>query len=222
MAEQLALQQLGLQTGAVDGDERLVAPRALIVDGAGEAGLAGAVFSEHEHVGEGGGDLARHGELAAEELAARGDGGGRRNDGRRRRSGRRGPGRDGSGRRPRVPGELGVGGVDIDGLEQAPGGAGGEGLLAALGAGGQHDHGQARGQPTQPGEQVGGVLAAHLPVEERDLEIAEVGEAGELGARTHGGGVVVRAGEAEGKKAAHPRLVANQEDVHGRRNGSGV
>ena len=48
VAEQLALEQLGGDAGAVDVDERLVAARAAGVDGAGQEVLAAAGLAEEE------------------------------------------------------------------------------------------------------------------------------------------------------------------------------
>ena len=58
VAEQLGLEQLGGNGAAVDGDERPVAARAQIVDGAGGDFLAGAGLAEHEYGGVVGRDLA--------------------------------------------------------------------------------------------------------------------------------------------------------------------
>ena len=51
MAEELALQQLALEHSAVDGDEGLLAARALLVDRARHDLLAGARFAEQQHGG---------------------------------------------------------------------------------------------------------------------------------------------------------------------------
>ena len=56
VAEQLALEQLLGDGGAVDGGEALLAPRAHPVDGAGQHFLAGAALAGDEH----GGVVARH------------------------------------------------------------------------------------------------------------------------------------------------------------------
>ena len=57
VAEHLALDQRGGDGGAVDGDERLFAPGAELVDGAGHHLLAGAALSGDHHARFGGGDL---------------------------------------------------------------------------------------------------------------------------------------------------------------------
>ena len=49
MAEQLAFDERLGQGAAVDRDERLVGPRALVVNGAGDQFLAGAGFAEDQH-----------------------------------------------------------------------------------------------------------------------------------------------------------------------------
>ena len=59
VAEQLALDQAGRQGGAVDLDERLVAPRAGRVDGAGDQLLAGAGLAGDQHRGVGRRDADR-------------------------------------------------------------------------------------------------------------------------------------------------------------------
>src|SRR5436305_1270388 len=51
VAEQLALQQLGRQAGAVDGDEGPAGPRAAGVDSAGQHALAGAALAADQHGG---------------------------------------------------------------------------------------------------------------------------------------------------------------------------
>ncbi len=53
--EQLALEQVLRQRRAVDGHERPVAARALIVDGARDQLLAGSALAEEQHRGVGGG-----------------------------------------------------------------------------------------------------------------------------------------------------------------------
>ena len=63
-AEQLGLEQALRDGGAVDVDERTAAPRACLVDDAGEESLAGAGLSLEEH-----GRLARDPGLPAQEVA---------------------------------------------------------------------------------------------------------------------------------------------------------
>ena len=58
-AEQLALDQVGGEGGAVDGDERAVAARAAAMDGARQEFLARAGLAEEQHRGRGRGHL-RH------------------------------------------------------------------------------------------------------------------------------------------------------------------
>ena len=57
VAEQLALDQVFGQRAAIDGDERHVASRALVVHGAGHQFLAGAGFAADQHGGVRGGDF---------------------------------------------------------------------------------------------------------------------------------------------------------------------
>ena len=74
MAEQFALDEVLRQGAAIDGDERHVGPRALVVDGAGDQLLAGAGFAEDQHGRIGGSDLgdelpnALHGAVCADQL----------------------------------------------------------------------------------------------------------------------------------------------------------
>ena len=56
MTEELAFDQAGGQRRAVDADERTVATRAALVDGAREEFLAGAGFAEQKHGAIGIGD----------------------------------------------------------------------------------------------------------------------------------------------------------------------
>ena len=67
VAEQLALEQVLRNGGAVDGGEALLAPRAHPVDGAGQHFLAGAALAGDEH----GGAVARHAGGQVEQVAHR-------------------------------------------------------------------------------------------------------------------------------------------------------
>ena len=58
VAEQLAFQQARRQGGAVDLDERLAGPRAVVVDAPGQQFLAGAALAAEQHGGSAGGHLA--------------------------------------------------------------------------------------------------------------------------------------------------------------------
>ena len=49
VAEQFTFQQAGRQVGAMDLDERLAGPRAVVVDGAGQQPLAGAALAAQQH-----------------------------------------------------------------------------------------------------------------------------------------------------------------------------
>ena len=57
MAEQFAFQQGFRNGGAIDGDERLVPARAVVVNGAGDHFLAGAAFAGDQHIGAAFADL---------------------------------------------------------------------------------------------------------------------------------------------------------------------
>ena len=57
MAEQLAFDERFGQGAAIDGDERLAGPRALVVDGPGDQLLAGAGFAQDQHGRLRGGDF---------------------------------------------------------------------------------------------------------------------------------------------------------------------
>ena len=66
VAEQLALEQVGGNRAAVDGDEGPLAARAEIVDGARGDFLAGAGFAEHQNGGIVIGNLADQGDHIAD------------------------------------------------------------------------------------------------------------------------------------------------------------
>ena len=77
MAEQLAFQQVGRDGAAVDGHERSVAARRLVVDGARHHFLAGAGFAQHQHGGVEAGDLLDHAAQAGDCGAVAGGAAGR-------------------------------------------------------------------------------------------------------------------------------------------------
>jgi hypothetical protein len=71
VAEQLALEQVRGDRGAVEGDERALGAGAPAVDRAGEALLAGAGLAEDQHRGVGRGDLAGLGREGPHDRAVR-------------------------------------------------------------------------------------------------------------------------------------------------------
>ena len=73
VAEQLALDQAGRQRGAVDADERALAPRAAFVDGVREQFLARARFAEQQHRAVGGRHLLHPLERQPQDVAVADD-----------------------------------------------------------------------------------------------------------------------------------------------------